>query len=638
MKTRIFSMFLAVVFLFLCSGCTDDKGLSSSSAPPNLSEKTSHNEPENTVLESSDSSIPQSSIPESSPEDTHNTQHNSDLMDAKIEYLDLNPGRFDNFILGSSHASSYDPKFLSSNLYRETYNCFLEDSSELANMAAYLLDKHRPKQIILSVNLYDAIDISPKFTDDKPESSQSSEVQSQSQFSDIQNAIDMLSDFSQSIELPKAFGEFKLDSGCYDRSELDVEPIHNLEEYSQANGQAFPQGNGDQKLSRSDDLIETVREIRQLCEDSQVEFTLIFSPASQSQLSNFSPGELAAFLTKLADETPFWNFSVSPISYDPRFFYDSLHMRNDTGNMVLSKTFGDTRSYIPANFGSYTTPDNVLDFCSRLPDSFSTNITAPNPGIDVPVLMYHHLETDPAKINSYSVSPETFRAQMKFLLDQGYNPVSLQVLIDHVYEGKALPERPVCITFDDGYSSVYEHAFPVLRELSIPATIFIVGDSFGTSSYKDTGKKIIPHFGETEAREMDASGLVSIQSHTFDWHQSTALDSGALVRPSVKAFSGEQPGKYNYEFALDCQKINSLLESIGLPKADQFAFPIGITETAAFVVQKEEGIKLTVTTNFRQANNLVPGLPQSLLCLGRLNVTNDMSEEALLSYLNREPQ
>ena len=75
------------------------------------------------------------------------------------------------------------------------------------------------------------------------------------------------------------------------------------------------------------------------------------------------------------------------------------------------------------------------------------------------------------------------------------------------------------VTFDDGYSSFYELAFPILKELSIQATVFPIGVSVGKDTYKDTGISIIPHFNWQQAQEMASSGLVSIQSHSYDMHQ-----------------------------------------------------------------------------------------------------------------------
>ena len=87
------------------------------------------------------------------------------------------------------------------------------------------------------------------------------------------------------------------------------------------------------------------------------------------------------------------------------------------------------------------------------------------------VLLYHHVATDtPA---STSISPEDFRAHLEYLRDNDFSVVALDVMIDALRDGGELPERAVAITFDDGYSSIYETAFPMLQSFDFPFTLFL---------------------------------------------------------------------------------------------------------------------------------------------------------------------
>ncbi len=87
------------------------------------------------------------------------------------------------------------------------------------------------------------------------------------------------------------------------------------------------------------------------------------------------------------------------------------------------------------------------------------------------VLVYHHVATDtPA---STSISPDDFRAHLTYLRDNGYNVVGLDVMVEALRGGGELPERAVAITFDDGFLSIYETAFPMLRSFDFPFTLFL---------------------------------------------------------------------------------------------------------------------------------------------------------------------
>jgi peptidoglycan/xylan/chitin deacetylase (PgdA/CDA1 family) len=96
----------------------------------------------------------------------------------------------------------------------------------------------------------------------------------------------------------------------------------------------------------------------------------------------------------------------------------------------------------------------------------------------VPILGYHRvwdLTTEAAfdyDINLISADSAAFRQQMRFLV-RNYDPIRLCDLMLAIEEGLALPPRPVVITFDDGFEDNYTHAFPILREFGMPATIFI---------------------------------------------------------------------------------------------------------------------------------------------------------------------
>ena len=133
----------------------------------------------------------------------------------------------------------------------------------------------------------------------------------------------------------------------------------------------------------------------------------------------------------------------------------------------------------------------------------------------IPILLYHHLSETAAESDTV-LSPANFECQMKLLYENGYKAISFEDLIQFVEKGKRLPEKAVVITFDDGYYSNYEYAFPILQKYGFEATIFVIGHSIGQDMYKDTGHKITPHFGTKEMQEMLASGLIKIHSHTLN--------------------------------------------------------------------------------------------------------------------------
>ena len=244
--------------------------------------------------------------------------------------------------------------------------------------------------------------------------------------------------------------------------------------------------------------------------------------------------------------------------------------------------------------------------------------------------MYHHLSEDVT--NSEMVSPEQFEAQIRALSEAGYTGVSFDELQAYVLRGEPLPEKPVVITFDDGYRSNYTLAYPILQKYGMKATIFAVGVSFGTDHYKDTDYAITPHFGAAEAAEMTASGLISIQSHTYDMHQWPPYETGSAVRENILQLSSESEEAYVQALTEDFTRSRALLEDATGRPVDVLAYPAGQYSTLAQVTLQSLGVHVTLSTN-PGVNTVVKGLPQTLYAMLRFGITEDVSPEALLNMI-----
>lgn len=191
---------------------------------------------------------------------------------------------------------------------------------------------------------------------------------------------------------------------------------------------------------------------------------------------------------------------------------------------------------------------------TAVPPTATATVATPRGTTVIPILMYHYVRTvtDPTDTIGIglSVTPAQFAAQMQYLADAGYTTLTMGEVRAILAGELALPERPIALTFDDGYRDFYTAAWPVLKRHNFKATNYVIADFIGWDAYL-TWPMI---------KELDASGLVEIGSHTRThgdlrgmtkerrWNEiagSKAILEEGLGRP-VTAFC-YPAGKYNPE-------------------------------------------------------------------------------------------
>ncbi len=247
----------------------------------------------------------------------------------------------------------------------------------------------------------------------------------------------------------------------------------------------------------------------------------------------------------------------------------------------------------------------------------------------LPVLMFHHLSDTPNPVTT--VTPERFLEQMTALKDAGYHAVTVQQVIAYAEEGAPLPDKPVLITLDDGYASNLTSAAPILEELGLCATVFVIGVNEGEAVSPHTGKPITPpRFSYEEALPWVEKGVIDVQSHTYDLHWTTA-EGGS--REGVLRRDGESGAEYREVLLADARMAAQRRAGHCLPTdLEALAYPYGYFSREADQIFLEAGYRLTVTTQ-EFVNRIYPGKSNSLRMLGRFNVNQDMTGEFLLQRI-----
>jgi peptidoglycan/xylan/chitin deacetylase (PgdA/CDA1 family) len=144
--------------------------------------------------------------------------------------------------------------------------------------------------------------------------------------------------------------------------------------------------------------------------------------------------------------------------------------------------------------------------------------------------MYHYISNPPATADVYrvglSLPPETFSQHLDYLAEQGYTTIHLQDLISYLQRGAPpLPQKPIILTFDDGYLDNYENAFPILQAHHMVATFFIITDFADLAA---TDAHYARYATWDKLAEMDAAGM-ELGSHTRNHPDLAGKDDDFLI-------------------------------------------------------------------------------------------------------------
>lgn len=166
------------------------------------------------------------------------------------------------------------------------------------------------------------------------------------------------------------------------------------------------------------------------------------------------------------------------------------------------------------------------------------------------ILMYHSVSP---KLDYFmNVEPAAFERQMAYLKRKEYPVIPLTELIRRIKTHEPLGGS-VVITFDDGYRDNYTVAFPILKKYRFPATIFVTTDLIGKSDKRNLSRLSIE-----EMREMEASGLIDIESHTKSHPRLSKLEADAAREEilGAKLYLESQLGKACAHFAYPYGNFN----------------------------------------------------------------------------------
>ena len=197
-------------------------------------------------------------------------------------------------------------------------------------------------------------------------------------------------------------------------------------------------------------------------------------------------------------------------------------------------------------------------------------VPAGRASVHVPILMYHYIRVNPDPRDrlgfNLSVTPGDFTAQMDWLQANGYHPIDFDDLRGYLLGHGTLPDRPIVLTFDDGYRDMYTTAFPILRAHHFKGVAYIVS-GFLNAPNNVTAQQVV---------EMEGNGI-QIGSHTVSHIDLTRASAGELHRQLTDSRAA----------------LEALL---GRPVVD-FCYPSGRLDDGVARAVEEAGYQTATTTD-----------------------------------------
>lgn len=200
------------------------------------------------------------------------------------------------------------------------------------------------------------------------------------------------------------------------------------------------------------------------------------------------------------------------------------------------------------------------------------------------ILTYHSLDTSGSAI---SVSPTEFRRQVEWLASGKVRVVPLPDLL-------RLPPtvNAIALTFDDGFANFAEVAAPLLRDYSLPATLFVVaGHVGGTNAWggrSDPRVPTLPLLSWAELGRLAEQG-VRLGGHTRTHPRLTGVGPEALLdelggaTEAIRAETGRRPEEFAYPFG----DVNEIVAS-----AARQVYAFGCTTELRWVRPMDDPLRL----------------------------------------------
>ena len=244
----------------------------------------------------------------------------------------------------------------------------------------------------------------------------------------------------------------------------------------------------------------------------------------------------------------------------------------------------------------------------------------------VPVIMYHSVRQDKTQCGEYVVTSEQVSEDIRYLKQNNFTPIFIRDLIDHVKHGGTLPDKPVVLTFDDGFYDNYEYLYPILKKENFKATVSVVGEfTTDASESADPPNAAYSYLRWKDISDMQQSGFYEFCNHTYSLH-------GLEERRGILSKEGESAEYYETEVTEDIISLQKQFEQNCGFEPNIFTFPYGFKDEKALDIVKSCGFEAAMDVE-EKPNFINKDDPECLYHIHRYNRSGLTDTSAFMERL-----
>ena len=233
-------------------------------------------------------------------------------------------------------------------------------------------------------------------------------------------------------------------------------------------------------------------------------------------------------------------------------------------------------------------------------------------GIKLSVIMYHSITNNSKKISNYAVSTKMFEDDIKYLSDNGFSFINTDDLKNYVYYNSALPQKPVMITFDDGFYDNFTNAVPILEKYNAKAVISPIGKTIDDYTQNGDKNEEYAYLDRETITQLSKSNVIVFENHSYNMHSNKGRNGCAKKR-------GEPLDEYAKILEADLKKAHDIIYECTKRHPVAMVYPFGSTSNEAYGVIKKLGYVMSFSCT--EGINVITKNPKSLFMLKRFNRT-----------------